>query len=96
MLSGCKTALGKDIQGEGIIGLTRGFMYAGASRVVASLWEVDDFTTAELMRRFYVGIERHGMSPAAALRAAQVQMWKEKPWRSPFYWAAFEIQGDWR
>ena len=96
VLSGCKTALGKDIQGEGIIGLTRGFMYAGASRVVASLWEVDDFATAELMRRFYSGMERQGIAPAAALRAAQIQMWKQNRWSAPFYWAAFQIQGEWR
>ena len=96
VLSGCQTALGEQIQGEGLIGLTRGFMYAGASRVVASLWSVSDIATSRLMARFYRGMEQDHMRPAAALRAAQIKMWKEKQWRAPYFWAAFEIQGDWR
>jgi CHAT domain-containing protein len=89
--------LGKEIKGEGLIGLTRGFMYAGAARVVASLWKVDDEATAELMKRFYqkmLGPEK--LRPAAALREAQVSMWKEKRWQSPYYWAAFALQGEWK
>jgi tetratricopeptide (TPR) repeat protein len=97
VLSGCRTGLGKDIKGEGLIGLTRGFMYAGAPRVVVSLWEINDEATAELMRRFYLAmLGREGLRPAAALRAAQLQMLRDKRWTSPYYWAAFLIQGEWR
>jgi len=95
VLSGCETGLGEDINGEGLVGLTRGFMYAGASRVVASLWSVSDMATASLMADFYRAMERDGMSPAAALRTAQTRMWRQEQWRSPYYWAAFQIQGDW-
>ncbi len=95
-LSGCRTALGKEVRGEGLIGLTRGFMYAGAKRVLAGLWKVDDAATAELMRRFYRELlgEKH-LAPAAALRAAQVSMLRETRWRSPYYWGAFVLQGEW-
>ena len=96
VLSGCETALGKNIQGEGLIGLTRGFMYAGATRVVASLWKIDDLATAELMARFYKAMEQEGMRPAAALQAAQIQIWQQQRWKSPYYWAAFQIQGEWK
>jgi CHAT domain-containing protein/Tfp pilus assembly protein PilF len=96
VLSGCETGLGEEISGEGLIGLTRGFMYAGASRVVASLWSVSDIATAELMGKFYKSMEKDGMSPAAALRAAQIQMWTHPEWKSAYYWAAFQIHGEWR
>jgi CHAT domain-containing protein len=96
VLSGCKTGLGKEIKGEGLVGLTRGFMYAGAARVVVSLWDVNDVATAELMKRFYQKMLAEGQRPAAALRAAQVAMWKEKRWQAPYYWAAFVLQGEWR
>jgi CHAT domain-containing protein len=96
VLSGCETGLGEQISGEGLLSLTRGFMYAGAIRVVASLWSVSDVATASLMADFYRAMERDGMRPAAALRAAQIQMWKQKQWSSPYYWAAFQIQGDWK
>jgi CHAT domain-containing protein/tetratricopeptide (TPR) repeat protein len=96
VLSACETGLGKEIHGEGLIGLTRGFMYAGAARVVASLWEVDDMAAGELMGRFYQAMEKQGMRPAAALRHAQIQMWKQTRWSSPYYWAAFQMQGEWR
>jgi CHAT domain-containing protein len=96
VLSACQTALGKQINGEGLVGLTRGFMYAGAPRVVASLWRIDDRATAEMMRRFYQGMLKDGLRPAAALRAAQVSMLSEKRWQSPHYWAAFTLQGEWR
>ncbi|HTD24466.1 MAG TPA: tetratricopeptide repeat protein [Terriglobales bacterium] len=96
VLSACETGLGKQIQGEGLVGLTRGFMYAGASRVMASLWKVDDVATAELMGRFYKAMEKEGMRPAAALRQAQIEMWKQKDWSSPYYWAAFQMQGEWK
>jgi CHAT domain-containing protein/Tfp pilus assembly protein PilF len=96
VLSACETGLGKEINGEGLIGLTRGFMYAGAHRVVASLWSVNDAATAELMAAFYQGVLRDKIPPAAALRRAQAQMWKRARWKSPYYWAAFQIQGDWK
>jgi CHAT domain-containing protein len=96
VLSACQTALGKDVKGEGLVGLTRGFMYAGAARVVASLWKVDDAATAELMKRFYQGmLGNQQLSPAAALRAAQLAMLQQKQWASPYYWAAFVHQGEW-
>ncbi|MGH9901738.1 MAG: CHAT domain-containing protein, partial [Pyrinomonadaceae bacterium] len=95
VLSACRTALGKEIRGEGLIGLTRGFMYAGSPRVVASLWRVNDRATAELMKRFYQGMLRENLRPAAALRAAQVSMSRDRRWAAPQYWAAFTIQGEW-
>ena len=97
VLSACQTGLGQEIRGEGLVGLTRGFMYAGAQRVVASLWKVDDRATAELMKRFYGSmLGDQGLRPAAALRAAQTAMWRTKGWESPYYWAAFVLQGDWK
>lgn len=96
VLSACDTGLGQEIRGEGLIGLTRGFMYAGASRVMASLWSVDDEVTSELMARFYKSLEQDNMSPAAALRAAQIEIAKEERWNSPYYWAGFQIQGEWK
>jgi CHAT domain-containing protein len=96
VLSACQTGLGKEVRGEGLVGLTRGFMYAGAPRVVVSLWSVNDQATAELMARFYRGMLKQKLPPAAALRAAQVSLLKERRWQSPFYWAAFTLQGEWR
>lgn len=96
VLSACQTGLGKEVRGEGLVGLTRGFMYAGAPRVVVSLWSVSDRATAELMVRFYRGMLKEKMRPAAALRAAQVSLMKEKKWEAPFYWAAFTLQGEWK
>jgi CHAT domain-containing protein len=97
VLSACQTALGKEVKGEGLVGLTRGFMYAGAPRVIASLWQVDDVATAELMSQFYQGILKGNLSPAAALRAAQVHMWKQKRWHTdPYFWGAFQLQGEWK
>jgi CHAT domain-containing protein len=96
VLSGCHTALGKQVRGEGLVGLSRGFLYAGVPRVVASLWQVRDRATAELMARFYRGMLREGSTPAAALRAAQLAVRQERRWRDPYFWAAFTLQGDWR
>ena len=96
VLSACQTALGKDIKGEGLVGLTRGFMYAGAPRVVASLWQIDDRASAEFMKRFYQEMLGNKLRPAAALRAAQVSMQSDKRWSQPHYWAAFTLQGEWR
>ena len=96
VLSACQTGLGKQIKGEGMIGLTRGFMHAGAARVVVSLWNVNDKATSELMTRFYQKMLKEQQAPAAALRSAQVEMWKQKAWQSPNYWAAFVLQGEWK
>jgi CHAT domain-containing protein/Tfp pilus assembly protein PilF len=97
VLSACQTGLGKEIKGEGLIGLARGFMYAGAPRIVASLWKVDDQATSELMERFYQGmLGPEALRPAGALRQAQLSIWKEKQWREPYYWAAFVLQGEWK
>ena len=96
VLSGCDTGRGRSIDGEGVIGLTRSFVIAGARRVVASLWEVDDLATAELMRRFYREmLERH-RPPSAALAIAQRQMAASERWGAPYFWAGFVIQGEWR
>jgi len=96
VLSACETGLGKDVSGEGLEGLTRGFMYAGARRVVVSLWNVNDKATAALMQRLYTGMLRSNKTPAAALRAAQIEMLRNAQWQSPYYWAAFVMQGEWR
>jgi CHAT domain-containing protein len=96
VLSACNTGLGKEVRGEGLVGIVRGFMYAGAARVVASLWKVDDEATAELMKRFYRHMLEDDMPAAAALRAAQVELRQHKRWHSPYFWAGFVLQGEWR
>jgi CHAT domain-containing protein len=96
VLSACQTALGKDVRGEGLLGVTRGFMYAGASGVVASLWQVDDEATAELMKLFYSNMLQKGLRPSEALRAAQNTIRQRPQWRAPYYWAAFTLQGEYR
>jgi len=96
VLSACQTGIGKEIKGEGLIALTRGFMYAGAARVIATLWKVDDAATAELMAEFYKQMYRDGRTPAAALRGAQKKLSQQPGRRSPYYWAGFVLQGEWR
>ncbi len=96
VLSACQTALGNEIRGEGVVGLPRGFMYAGAARVISSLWRVDDEATAALMEGFYRRLFRDRLTPAAALRAAQLDVRQMPRWRAPFFWAGFVVQGDWR
>jgi CHAT domain-containing protein len=95
VLSACQTALGKEVRGEGLLGLTRAFMYAGAPRVVATLWPVPDVATAELMKRFYRAMLVDHVPPAAALRQAQESLRHEARWSAPYYWAGFTLQGDW-
>jgi CHAT domain-containing protein len=95
VLSACDTGFGKEVAGEGLMGLVRGFMYAGTRRVLASLWKVDDEATSELMMRFYRNLFQRRMTAAAALRAAQVEFRSTARWNRPFYWAAFVLQGDW-
>lgn len=95
VLSACETGIGKMVRGEGLAAMSRGFMYAGAKRVVASLWEVNDSSTAELMTHFYRNLlAGRGQRPAAALRAAQIEIWRKDSESSPYFWAAFIIQGD--
>ena len=94
VLSACQTALGEEVRSEGLIGLTRGFMYAGSPQVLASLWSVRDRAVAELMRRFYESLLRHHLTPAAALRSAQLSMLQDARWSDPYYWAAFVLQGS--
>ena len=96
VLSACETALGRNIRGEGLLGLTQGFLYAGAKGVVASLWPVADRATAELMRRFYDHMLRDGLLPADALRRAQSSIAAEPRWSHPYYWSAFVLIGDWQ
>lgn len=96
VLSACETGLGQEIRGEGLVGLTRGFMYAGAPRVLVSLWSVDDEATARLMVNFYQKMLQQGLTPAAALRSAQIELWEQQRWQAPFYWAAFTLQGEWQ
>jgi len=96
VLSACETGLGQDVKGEGLVGLTRGFMYAGSPRVLVSLWSVNDKGTSELMSRFYKKMLQEGQKPAAALRAAQIEMLQTPQWKEPYYWAAFTLQGEWR
>jgi CHAT domain-containing protein len=94
VLSACQTALGKDIKGEGLVGLTHAFMSAGSKSVVASLWKVDDRATAVLMAAFYESMLQQGMSPAAALRSAKLKVMQDKQWSAPYYWAGFVLQGE--
>ncbi len=96
VLSACRSALGRDLRGEGMMGMTRGFFYAGAERVLVSLWNVNDRVTVELMRHFYRGMLVEGLSPAAALRAAQDAIRRQTRFQAPYYWAGFVLQGEWR
>jgi CHAT domain-containing protein len=95
VLSACQTGLGKEVRGEGLMGLTRAFLYAGVPRVIVSLWNVNDRATAELMASLYKGLLKDGKRPATALREAQLTLRKNKRWESPFYWAAFVQHGEW-
>ncbi|MBD2615063.1 CHAT domain-containing protein [Nostoc punctiforme FACHB-252] len=96
VLSACQTGLGEEVKGEGLVGLTRGLMYAGAARVVVSLWNVDDEATSLLMSQFYSQMLQQGKTPAAALRAAQLKMWEQEKWRNPYSWSAFTLLGEWK
>jgi CHAT domain-containing protein/tetratricopeptide (TPR) repeat protein len=94
VLSGCRTANGREIPGEGLEGLSRAFFFAGARSVVGSLWSVEDRETSLLMQRFYRNLVREKLSPAAALRRAQLATAGEATTSAPFHWAGFAIQGD--
>ncbi|MCG8460842.1 MAG: CHAT domain-containing protein, partial [Holophagales bacterium] len=96
VLSGCRTALGRELRGEAFQGLANAFLLAGASRVMASLWPIADRANVELMSRFYRQLLEEGASPPAALRRAQIEMAQERRFADPYYWAGFVVQGDWR
>ncbi|MEW6736719.1 MAG: tetratricopeptide repeat protein [Acidobacteriota bacterium] len=96
VLSACRTGLGTEIKGEGLVGLTRGFMYAGSARVMASLWDIEDRATAKLIGHFYHGLLKEKLRPAAALQKAQRIMWRSSAYRSPYYWAGMQLSGEWR
>ncbi len=96
VLSSCEGGDGKDVRGEGLMALTRGFFYAGAPRVVASLWKADDDATPYLMEEFYRQLIRERATPAAALQAAQLAVRAEKQWKSPYFWAGFVLQGEYK
>src|SRR5262249_3659153 len=96
VLSACQTALGREVRGEGIVGLTHAFMQAGARGVVASLWKVPDRATSELMRRFYEAVLRRGQPVSAALRSAQLALRSTPRFSVPYAWAGFVLEGEWR
>ncbi len=96
VLSACQTGLGKQVKGEGLVGLTRGFMYAGTSRVVVSLWNIDDQGTSILMSRFYQLMLEEKLTISQSLRQAQIEIFQQENYKLPYYWAAFIIQGEWK
>jgi CHAT domain-containing protein len=96
VLSACETALGKDIKGEGLLGVVHGFFEAGASSVVASLWQVDDAAASELMPEFYRGLINQRLGSGAALRRAQMLLHASPRYRAPYYWSGFVLQGEWQ
>ncbi|MEA5497063.1 CHAT domain-containing protein, partial [Limnoraphis robusta] len=96
VLSACQTGIGQDIRGEGLVSLTRGFMYAGAERVVVSLWAVADNSTSEFMQNYYRKILETGSNPATAMREVQLEMIESDNYNAPYYWAAFVFQGEWK
>ena len=102
ILSACETGLGKEKRGEGVMGLTRAFMYAGAPTVGVSLWSVADKSTADLMTDFYKRLlspaspANSAVAPSTAMRDAQLAMIAGKKYSAPFYWAPFVLVGDWR
>jgi len=95
VLSACETALGREVSAEGLLGLTQGFLHAGAKAQVVSLWPVSDRATAELMAEFYSNMIEDAMSPVDALRAAQRSIVSQRRWADPYFWAGFVLVGDW-
>ena len=93
VLSGCETAVGQQLEGEGLMGLTFGFFRAGAEQVIASRWKVRDRVTAALMSELYRQLHLEGAEPAAALREAQLFIAGHRKWRHPYYWSAFAAYG---
>lgn len=95
-LGACNTGVGQQMSGEGLVGLTRAFLFAGAKSVLVTLWPVEDEGTATFMEAFYSNLLTKGMKPSSALTAAQQKMRREPRWQDPYYWAGFALQGDWR
>jgi CHAT domain-containing protein len=93
-LSACDTALGREVEGEGIMSLSRAFLYAGAGAVLSTLWPIDDQATSAFMQSFYASLLKKKMSASRALHEAQLHMKTVPAWSDPFYWAAFTLQGD--
>nr|WP_293105495.1 CHAT domain-containing tetratricopeptide repeat protein [Okeania sp. SIO2F4] len=96
VLSACETGIGEEIRGEGLVSLTRGFMYAGAKRVVVSLWSVEDNSTSELMEKYYQKMLEKGKNPVESMRETQLEMLSSEERKAPFYWASFVVQGEWK
>lgn len=96
VLGSCRSGLGPRLAGEGPLGLSRAFLFAGARTVLVSLWDVDDRATAELMVRFYDGLLARNLPPARALRRAREELRRDERFAAPHYWAGFVVQGDWR
>jgi CHAT domain-containing protein len=94
VLSACQSALGKMVRGEGIVGLTRAFMYAGAQSVIATLWSVADTSTAEFMKQFYTNLIIRGNSKSVALQNARLKLLQSDQFFHPFYWAPFILIGS--
>lgn len=95
VLSACDTGIGKEVKGEGLISLNNAFLQVGARTVISSFWKVEDTATVEFMKWFYGNLDS-GMTASKALQQAQIRMWESNRFRSPFYWAAFNVQGDFR
>ena len=96
VLSACQSGIGKEVKGEGLMSLTGGFIQAGAGSVLSSLWKVDDYATAELMKNFYRELSAKNLAPSEALRNAQIKLRQNPNFNSPFYWAGFTVQGEFR
>ncbi len=94
VLSACSTGIGKEVKGEGLLSLNNAFLQTGAKSVVASLWKVDDYAARELMKNFYLEMTSGTVTTAEALRRAQIKLRQNPQYQSPFYWAAFTVQGD--
>ena len=96
VLSACQSGVGKEVKGEGMMSLNNAFLQAGAKSVLSSAWKVDDDATAEFMKRFYTNLINEKLTPAESLRRTQIEMARETQFKSPFYWAAFTVQGEYR
>jgi CHAT domain-containing protein/Tfp pilus assembly protein PilF len=96
VLGSCGSGLGQEIRGEGIVGLTQAFLSAGASRIIVSLWNLNDLATSEIMPPFYLNLLKQGKTPSAALQQAQIAMWHQRRWNAPAYWAGLVQQGEWK
>ena len=94
MLSGCETSVGENLWSEGPLGIARAFQYSGVPSVIATLWRIDDRSSAMLTKAFYE-LLASGETVPAALRAAQLSLMRQTEYRHPYYWAAFQSLGDW-